>query len=159
MFYRNAVLKNFATFTGKHLCWSLVLNKFAGLQGKMLFLILLKCAAIRKIFKACVRHFLTNFCFSPNDSPSKTMKDVLFHLKSCFCSWDIQFSVFPSSLLFIPVIHCFRAWSKINLKNLTHFAWYLGREKSYDNENLSIDRVLNMDHFLWKIMQKMCTKS
>ena len=63
MFYRNAVLKNFAMFTGKHLCWSLVLNKFAGLQGKMLFLILLKCAAMRKIFKACVRHFLTNFCF------------------------------------------------------------------------------------------------
>ena len=30
------------------------------------------------IFKACVRYFLTNFYFSPIDSPSKTMRDV-FH--------------------------------------------------------------------------------
>ena len=28
------------------------------------------------IFKACVRYFLANFYSSPNDSPSKTMKDV-----------------------------------------------------------------------------------
>ena len=28
--------------------------------------------------KACVRYFLSNFRFSPNDSPSKTMKNV-FH--------------------------------------------------------------------------------
>ena len=26
--------------------------------------------------KACVRYFLSNFYFSPNDSPSKTMKNV-----------------------------------------------------------------------------------
>ena len=29
-------------------------------------------------FKACVRYFLSNFYFSPNKSPSKTMKNV-FH--------------------------------------------------------------------------------
>ena len=35
------------------------------------------------IFKACVRYFLSNIYFSPNDSPSKTMKNVfLFHQKS-----------------------------------------------------------------------------
>ena len=41
--------------------------------------------------KACVCYFLTNFCFSPNDSPTKTMKDVLkmfeflyFHLPFFF---------------------------------------------------------------------------
>ena len=28
------------------------------------------------VFKACVSSFLTNFYFSPNDCPSKTMKDV-----------------------------------------------------------------------------------
>ena len=27
-------------------------------------------------FKACVCYFRSNFCFSPNDSPSKTMKNV-----------------------------------------------------------------------------------
>ena len=31
-----------------------------------------------KIFKACVRYFLTNFCFSLNDSPTKTIKDVFY---------------------------------------------------------------------------------
>ena len=30
--------------------------------------------------KACVRYFLINFYFSPNDSPSKTMKDVFYFI-------------------------------------------------------------------------------
>ena len=33
MFHKKAVLKNFAIFTGRHLCWNLLLNKNAGLQG------------------------------------------------------------------------------------------------------------------------------
>ena len=52
------------------------------------------------IVKACVRYVLSNFYFSPNDSPSKTMKNVfLFNLKSSFRSQDIQIFVvfsFPS---------------------------------------------------------------
>ena len=122
-------------------------------------------------FKACVRYFLSNFYFSPNDSPSKTTKNIfLFHLKSSFRSRDIQIFVFLSSPLFAPVSHCFRGWSEINLKvndvinylnkNLvTHFVWYLEKEKRYDIETLSIDRVLNKEHFHEKVMQKMCTKS
>ena len=31
-------------------------------------------------FKACVRYFLSNFYFSPNDSPSKTMKNVFYFI-------------------------------------------------------------------------------
>ena len=56
--------------------------------------------------------------FPPNDGPSKTIKDVVFffHLKNSFCSQDIQIFVFPSSPLFLPVSHSFRAWPKINLK-------------------------------------------
>ena len=80
---------------------------------------------------------------------------------------DFCISIFPLSL---PVGQCFRAWSKIHLKvydiinslnkNLvTHFVWNLGKENRYDIETLSIDRVLNKEHFPWKIMQKMCTKS
>ena len=38
------------------------------------------------ILKACVRYFLSNFYFSPNDSSSKIMKCFLFHLKSYFRS-------------------------------------------------------------------------
>ena len=33
-----------------------------------------------QILKPCVRYFLTNFYFSPNDSPSKTMKDVFYFI-------------------------------------------------------------------------------
>ena len=36
--------------------------------------------------KACIQYFLSNFYFSPNDSPSKTEKCFLFHLKSSFRS-------------------------------------------------------------------------
>ena len=32
MFYKIGVLKNFAKFTGKHLCWSLFFNKFGSLR-------------------------------------------------------------------------------------------------------------------------------
>ena len=47
----------------------------------------------------------------------------------------------------------------LNKNVITHFAWCLGKEKKYDIETLSIDRVLNKEHFYAKIMQKMCTKS
>ena len=121
--------------------------------------------------KACIRYFLTSFSFSLNDSPSKNYERCfLVNLKSSFCSRIIQIFVFPSSPLFLPVSHCFIAWSKINLKMydvinclnknfITHFVWYLGKEKRYDIETLSIDRVLNEEQFYEKIMQKMCTKS
>ena len=92
---------------------------------------------------------------------------MFFHLKRSFHSRDF---VFPCSPLFLPVSHWFRGWSKINLKvydviicltkNLiTHFVWYLEKERRYDIETLFIDRVLNKKHFYGKIMPKTCTKS
>ena len=33
VFFKKGVLKNFANFTGKHLCWSLFFNKVAGLRA------------------------------------------------------------------------------------------------------------------------------
>ena len=92
------------------------------------------------------------------------------NLKSSFCSRDIHIFVFPFFPLFLPVGHCLRGWSKINLKvydaisclnknSITHFVWYLEKEKRYDIETLSIDGVSNKKHFYGKIMQKMCTKS
>ena len=45
-------------------------------------------------------------------------------------------------------------------KNLiTHFVLYLKKEKQYDIETLSINRVLNKEHLHGKVMQKMCTKN
>ena len=95
-----------------------------------------------------------------------------FHLKSSSRSQDIQIFVMPSSTLFLPIGHCFRGWSKINLKvydiinclnknkNLiTHFTWYLEKEMMYDMETLSMDRVLHKEHFHGKMMKKISTKS
>ena len=115
--------------------------------------------------KACVRYFVSNFYFTPEDSAFKTMNNFfLFYLKSSFRSLDIQIFVFPSSNLFAPVSHCFSCWSKINLeiydvinclkKNLTtyffFFFWYLEKKKSYDIDTLAIGRVfLLIRNFLW----------
>ena len=115
--------------------------------------------------------FLIKFLFSTKWYPFKNYeKCFLFHPESSFRSWDIHVFVSPSLPLFLSVSHCVRGCLKINLKvydvincpnmNLiTHFVWYLGKEKRYDIETLTIDTVLNKEHFCGKIMQKMCTKS
>ena len=97
------------------------------------------------------------------------LKNVLFHLKSSFRCRDIQIFVFSSSPLFFPVGYCFRGWFKKNLKvydvidcpnkNITHFVCYLEKEIRCDIKTLSIDRVLNTEHFYGKIIQNICTKS
>ena len=114
--------------------------------------------------------FLPNFYFQPNDSPSKTMKNVFYLFWKAYFIPFSEIFVFSSSPLFLPVSHWGRGCLKINLKvydvikclnkNLiTHFVWYLGKEKRYDIGTLSIDRVLNKEDFFGKIMQKMCIKS
>ena len=37
---------------------------------------------------------------------------------------------------------------------MTHFVSYLKKEKRYDIETLSVDRVLNTEHFYREIMRK-----
>ena len=57
------------------------------------------------------------FYFFTKWKPFKNYEKLfLFHLKSSFRSQDIQIFVFPSSPVFLPIGHCFRGWSKINLK-------------------------------------------
>ena len=122
------------------------------------------------IIKACVCYFHQIFIFSPNDSPSKTEKCFLFHLKSSFHSRDVQIFVFLSFPLFLPVGHCFGGWSKINLKvhdvinclnknSINNFVWYLQKEKRCDSETLAIDGISHKEQCYRKIMQKMCSKS
>ena len=103
--------------------------------------------------------FLSNFYFCTRWCPSKIYeKCFLFHLKSSWHPSDIQIFVFPSFPLFLPVDHCSRGRLKTNLKvydgtnclnkNLiTHFVWYLEKEKGYDIETLSIDGVSDKEHF------------
>ena len=56
------------------------------------------------LVKPRVRYFLSNFIFSPNDSPSKTMKNVIsskklfsFSRYSNFCKFFPSFPRFPDS--------------------------------------------------------------
>ena len=42
---------------------------------------------------------------------------------------------------------------------MVHLVWYLEKEKSYDIETLSIDRVLNKEHFYGKIIRKCAPKA
>ena len=122
---------------------------------------------LETLLKACVCYFHQIFIFFTKLYPFKNFKKCfLFHLKSSFHSRDIQFFVFLSFPLFVPVSHCFRGWLKINLKvhdvidclnknSITHFVWYLGKEKRYDNETLSIDEVSDNEQFYRKIRSKM----
>ena len=93
-----------------------------------------------------------------------------FIWKALFFLEIFKFLYFRLHLFFFSVSHCFRGWSKKNLKvydvinclnkNLiTHFVWYLEKEIRCDIETLSIDIELNKERFCGIIMQKMCTKS
>ena len=64
----------------------------------------------------------------------KLWKCFLFNLKSFFHCQDIQILVFLINLK-VYDINC------LNKNLIIHFAWYLGKEKRYDTETLSIDRV------------------
>ena len=81
-----------------------------------------------------------------------------------------SFFVFMSSPLFLRVDHCFRVWSKTNPKvhdvfnclnknSITQFVWYLGKEKRYNNETLSIDGVSNKNTFIEKSYRKCAAKA
>ena len=69
-----------------------------------------------KYLKACFCYFLSNFYFSPNDSSSKTIKNVFdFIWKALFILEIFKFLSFCLPLFF-PVSHCFIGWFKKNLK-------------------------------------------
>ena len=87
-----------------------------------------------------VCYFLSNFYFSPNDSPSKSMKNVFIWFKKLFSFSRYLVFFFCLPIVFsLSTIDCFSGWSKVNLKvydiikclnkNLTHFVWYIGEEK------------------------------
>ena len=114
--------------------------------------------------------FYQIFIFHQMEALQKLWKMFFISSKRLFCSRDIQIFLSLSSPLFLLVSLCFRCWSKINLKVynvinclnkmlITHYVWYLEKEKRYDIETLPIDRVLNKEIFYGKIMQKMCIKS
>ena len=164
MFFRIGTLKNFANFIGNHLCWSLILTKLQALRPATLLNRDSNTGAFlwnSQNGKLVSAIFYKIFISYQMIALRKLRKLFLFHLKSSFCSPDIQIFVFPSSPLFPLSGICFRSWSKVNLKvydvinclnkNLiTHFVWYPEKGKRYDTETLCIDWVLNKEHFYGK---------
>ena len=121
--------------------------------------------------KTCVCYLLSVFYFFHQMiALQKLWKIIFISSKKLFLFLRYSnFSIFVF-LFFFPVSHCFGGWSKKNLKvydvinclnkNLiTHFVWYLQKEIRCKIETLSIDKVLNTEHFHGKTLQKMCTKS
>ena len=120
-----------------------------------------------KIILKLVKNCLSTFYFHQMIALEKLWKKFFMSSKKLFLfSRYSSFCIFvlPS---FFPISHCFRGWSKKNLKsygvinclnkNLTHFVWYLVKEIRCDI--VSVDIELNKEHFYGKIMQIMCTKS
>ena len=114
--------------------------------------------------------FFLKIIFHQMIAPQKLWKMFFISSKKLFSLKIFKFLYFHFPPLFLPVSHCLRAWSKINLKvhdainclnknSITHFVWYLEKERRYDIETLVIDTVLNKEHFCRKIMRKMCTKN
>ena len=62
-------------------------------DGLFSFVGLSKIVFVKSLLKLVSAIFYQIFIFSPNDGPSKAVKNLLFHLKSSFCSQDIQFFV------------------------------------------------------------------
>ena len=58
--------------------------------------------------KACVCYFLSNVYFPPNDSLSKTIKNVFYSSKKLFSFVRfLNFCIFVFPSFFFPVSHCF----------------------------------------------------
>ena len=73
VFYKKAVLKYFAIFTGKYLCWSLFFNKYAGLQF---------CNFIKKRLQhRCFPVNIAKFLRTP------VSKNICERLFECFPTW------------------------------------------------------------------------
>ena len=92
------------------------------------------------VLKLLSANFYKIFIIHQMIALQKLRKMFFILSKKLFCPWDIQIFVFRSSPLFLPVSHCFRAWSTVNFKvhdvincqnkNLiTHLVWHLEREK------------------------------
>ena len=112
--------------------------------------------------KACVHYFLSNFYFSSNDSPSKTMKNVFyFSFKFLYFCLPLFFSLSAIASGVDPrkILKIYDAINCLNKNLIIHFVWYIEKEVSCDIGTLSIDSQLNKEHFYEKIMQKMYTKS
>ena len=120
--------------------------------------------------KKLVSAIFINFLFFNQMIALQKLWKLLFILSTklfLFLRYSIFLHFCPSHL-FLPVGHCFRGWSKINIKvrhvinclnknSITRFSWYLEKERRYDTE-YDIG-VSDKEHFYRKITLKICSKS
>ena len=67
-----------------------------------------------------------------------------------------------SNFAFLSSPHDFPVDDVINCLNknlITHFVWYPEKEKRYDTETLSVDKVLNKEHLYGKSCWKCALKT
>ena len=116
------------------------------------------------VFKACVRYFHQMIALQ------KVWKILFISYKklfpflrySNFCIFVLPSFSMCQPLLWRVIEDKSKLYDIINCLNknsVTHFVWYLEKEKRYDIETLSIDGVSDKEHFYRKIMLKMCSKS
>ena len=98
--------------------------------------------ALKKLWKIFFISFKKLFSFS------RYSNFRIFFFPSFFPRQSLHRCWFKRNLKVYDVINC------LNKNSITHFVWYLGKEIKCDIETLSIDRVINTEHFLGKIMQK-----
>ena len=126
--------------------------------------------SLRVFFKACVRYFHQIFIFSPNDILQKLWKNAFYFIQNALFVLEIFkfFCFWPSLFFYLLAIALEDDWRQILkfmtssvvwIRTLTHFVWYLEKEKRYEIETLSIDGVSDKEHFYRKVMQKMYSKS
>ena len=86
--------------------------------------------------KACVWYFLSIFYFSPNGSPSKTMKNAFYFIKKAL--FVLEIFVFlplfsPQSAIALEVdwrnVKVYNVINCLNENLITHFVWCLEKEK------------------------------
>ena len=108
------------------------------------------CEELKPWIKLICNHFWWSHatCEEEEIVLKEKLASIFFHIQNkCFRGW------FKKNPKVYGIINC------LNKNLITHFVWYLKKEIRCDIETLSIDRVLNTEHFYGKIMQKMCTKS
>ena len=117
MFFKIGVLKNFAIYTRKHLCWSLLFNKVAGLRPAILIKKRLQhkrfLANIGKSFyrvtpvaASKTRQFLLYLCYVLFSKPFRVLfflrqKYIIFKILPChkrYSLWDVSMLKCLSSL-------------------------------------------------------------
>ena len=112
----------------------------------------------KQMLKLVSAIFYQIFYFNQMIAPQKLWKMFFISSKKLFPllrSSNFCISIFSPYQPLLRRLIQDKSWSlwhhQLYKKNLiTHFAWYLGKEKRNDIETLSINRVLNKALFFWK---------